>query len=122
MHIVCTVRIYTMHGSKKFCQRGSNSGVFLFVCCYLIVFSYLMRREKIQIPLKAGHHRPASETSLELRVAGGSIIAKIECWLGSFVIFQGIQTSIAKKSNSIVIKGGGGLLINLSLVLIKEIM
>ena len=22
---------------------------------------------------------------------------KIECWLGSFVIFQGIQTSIAKK-------------------------
>ena len=34
----------------------------------------------------------------------------IECWLGSFVIFQGIRTSIAKKPYIFVIFqwGGGG--------------
>ena len=50
-------------------------------------FFFLIRGEKTQrleIPLKAGHHRPASETPFK-------------CWLGSFLIFQGIWTSIAKK-------------------------
>ena len=32
----------------------------------------------------------------------------IECWLGSFVICQGIWTSIAKKPYSFVIFHGGG--------------
>ena len=32
----------------------------------------------------------------------------IECWLGSFMIFQGIWTSIAKKPYSFVIFQGGG--------------
>ena len=33
----------------------------------------------------------------------------IECWLGSLVIFQGIRTSITKKSYIFVIfRGGGG--------------
>ena len=32
----------------------------------------------------------------------------IECWLGSFVIFQGIRASIAKKPYIFVIFGGGG--------------
>ena len=33
----------------------------------------------------------------------------IECWLGSFVIFQGIRTSAAEKPYSVVIfRGGGG--------------
>ena len=32
----------------------------------------------------------------------------IECWLGSFVIFQGIRTSIAKKPYIFVIFQGGG--------------
>ena len=71
---------YRSHLSKharprKFCQKGSNG------------FFFLIRGEKTQrleIPLKAGHHRPASETPFK-------------CWLGSFVIFQGIWTSIAKK-------------------------
>ena len=36
------------------------------------------------MPLKAGRHRLASETPFK-------------CWLGSFGIFQGIWTSIAKK-------------------------
>ena len=43
---------------------------------YNIFFWWL---ERIQIPLKAGHHRPASETPFE-------------CWLVSFVTFLGIQT------------------------------
>ena len=69
-----------------------------------------MRGKRIKIQLKAGHHRPASETPRHLwRLAGGKRHAiygvsladrwwpDIECWLGSFVIFQGIRTSIAKK-------------------------
>ena len=52
----------------------------------------LIRGKKIQIAIKAGYHRPA-----------------IECWFGSFVICQGIRTSIAKKPYVFVIfRGGGG--------------
>ena len=36
-----------MHGSRKLCQRGSNS--------YNVVFSFV-RGEMIQIALKVGHH------------------------------------------------------------------
>ena len=32
----------------------------------------------------------------------------IECWFGSFVIFQGIRTSVAKKPYIFVIFQGGG--------------
>ena len=67
-----------------FCQRGSNSDN---------VFFYLNNiknsAHQCQIALKAGHHRPTSETPFKWPI--------IECWLGSFVIFQGILTSIAKK-------------------------
>ena len=37
-------------------------------------------------------------------------MANIECWLGNCVIFQGIRTDIAKKTNSFAIfqAGGGG--------------
>ena len=38
------------------------------------------------MPLKVGHHRPASETPLKWRLAGVPIMVTIECWLGSFVI------------------------------------
>ena len=41
-----------MRGSRKFCQSVSNFDIF---------FS-LMRGGRIQIPLLAGHPRPASET------------------------------------------------------------
>ena len=34
--------------------------------------------------------------------------ADVECWLGSFKVLQGIQTSIAKKSYIFVIFQGGG--------------
>ena len=37
--------------------RGPIKTTFLFCC-------FFMRRERIQVPLKAGHHRPASERPL----------------------------------------------------------
>ena len=81
-NILCTV----MRGSTKFCQRGSNSYNVLAI-----------RGERIQIPLKTGHLVLASKTPFKWRFTGGPIVANIECWLSSFVIFQGIPTSIAKK-------------------------
>ena len=38
-------------------------------------FFKLMRGERIQIPLYAGHHRPASETSFKWRFARVSMLA-----------------------------------------------
>ena len=91
-----------MCGSRKFCQRGSNFDNFFF-----FFFFKLMRGEMIQIPLKVGHHRPASETPFKWRFAGGPMMAHIVCWPGSFVIFQRIWTSIAKKPYIFVILQGG---------------
>ena len=54
-------------------------------------FFSLMRGGRIQIPLLAGYQWP-----------------NIECLLGSFVIFQGIRTSIAKEPYIFVIFQGGG--------------
>ena len=55
------------------------------------------------MPLYADHHRPTSETPLN-----AFLWANIECWLCSFVIFQGIETSIAKKPFLLFFRGGGG--------------
>ena len=67
-----------------------------------------MRGERIQIPLKAGHHRPASETpAFRWHADHGLTSLNIERWLGNFVIFQGIQTSIAKKPYILVNFQGG---------------
>ena len=60
-------------------------------------FFFFDKGKEVQIALKAGHHRPASETPFKWRLAGGPMMTNIECWLGSFVILQGIRTSIAKK-------------------------
>ena len=59
VHIV----FYNMHGSRKFCQRGSNFDNFFF-------FS-LMRGGRIQIPLLAGHQRSASKTPFKWRFTSG---------------------------------------------------
>ena len=65
-----------MRGSQKFCQRGSNSDVFLVD----------EGRGGIKILLKAGQHGPSSEMPLEWRLT-----------LNAGSVFQGIRTSIAKK-------------------------
>ena len=54
--------------------------------------------------VKKGHHRPAREMPL----LAGKFWPNIKCWLGSFVIFQGIWISIAKKPYIFVIVQGGG--------------
>ena len=71
-----------MRGSRKFCQRGTNSDKFFFSFLFL-------RGERLQKPPKAGNYRPASETPLKWHFAGEPIMAHIECWLGSFVFFTG---------------------------------
>ena len=83
--------------SRKFCQRGSHSDGF---------FSD-NEGERIQIPLKEGHHRPASETPFKC----------FFCWraddsptLNAELVFQRFWTGIAKKPYIFVIfqRGGGG--------------
>ena len=41
-----------------------------------LFFFYLMRGGRIQIPLLAGHQRPASETPFKWRFAGGPTMAQ----------------------------------------------
>ena len=76
-----------MRGSIKFFfSKGSS-------------FSYLLLSWwGDQIPLKVGYmyHRPVSETQFKWRFSGVPMMAQ-HWWLGSFVVFQGIRTSIAKK-------------------------
>ena len=72
-------------------------------------FSCLMRGGRFQIPLLAGHQRPASETPFKWRFAGGPMMAKH--WMPSWYLFdfKGIRTSIAKEPYIFVIffRGGG---------------
>ena len=69
----------------------------------------MLRGERIVIPLKAGHNWPASETPFKWRFAGWPIMANVEWWLGSFVIFQGIRTNpIALLSFFFLVGGGAG--------------
>ena len=86
-----------MRRSRKFCQRGSNSDRV-----------FLTRRNRIQITLKLGHHRPAGKRHLNGILLACPWWLNIECWLGSFVIFKGIRTSIAKRPYIFVIFQGGG--------------
>ena len=72
-----------------FCQSGSNSDVFFL----------FMRGERIKIPLKMGHHRPAIEMAFRWRADDGST-------LNAGLILQGIRISIAKKSYIFVIFQG----------------
>ena len=60
-------------------------------------------------PGQVGNYWPASETLFKWRLACGRIMAHIECYLGSFVIFRGSRTSIIKKPYKFVIfqRGGG---------------
>ena len=84
-----------LRGSRKFFSDGGSN------------FEIFLVNEWIQIPQKLNHHRPASETPFKWRFAGVPMMAKH--WmlgLGSFVIFQGIRTGIAKKRYNFVIFQG----------------
>ena len=59
--------VHYKRGSRKFCQRGSNTDN---------VFFLVDGMERVEMPLKMGHNRPASETTLKWRFAGVPIIAQ----------------------------------------------
>ena len=65
-----------------------------------------MRGKRIQITLKAGHHRPASETPFKWGFAGRSLMAKYWILAWSFVVFQWIWISIVKKPYFCDLSGG----------------
>ena len=70
----------SMRGSRKFRQRGSNSA------------NVFLEGERIQIPLKAGQYRPASETPFKWRLAGGSMMAQhsiLNARLKDLLFFRG---------------------------------
>ena len=83
----------SMRGSRMSCQRDPT----------LILFPVLVDEGKEdQTLLKAYHHRLASETPFKWRF-GGSLTddsPSFERWLGSFVTFKGIRTSIAREPYS----------------------
>ena len=56
-----------MRESRKFCQRGSNTDVFIGF--------FFIRGKGIQIALNAGHNQPA----FKWRFADGPMMAQIEC-------------------------------------------
>ena len=75
--------------------------------CHARIQKVLPKGKRIQKALKAGHHRPASETPFNGVKLDGRWWPNIKCWLGSFVIFQGDRTSIAKKNPYILWFYGG---------------
>ena len=75
-----------MRGSRKLCQRGSNSNNVFFV--------FDEGKEDPNITTS----RPSS--AFKWCFAGGPMMAQHKCWLCDF---QGIQTSIAKKPYIFVI-------------------
>ena len=81
-------KFHNMHGSTKFCQRGSNfNKAFLFV-----VFLVDKGRKDPNTTISGSswaRQRNALLTCL--------FWPNIECWLNSFVIVQEIRTSIAFK-------------------------
>ena len=58
--------------------------------------------------LKVGHHSPASETPLKWRFTGVAIMAPIEYWLGSFVIFRGSGSILLGNPIFLCFFQGGG--------------
>ena len=61
-----------MRGSRKFCQRGSNSDNVFF---FFFFFFFEAGREDPKLALQAGHHRPTSETPCKWRITGGLMMA-----------------------------------------------
>ena len=77
--------------SRKFCKRGSDSDVF---------FSWWKEGgSRIPLTKKSGPLSAHQRNAIKWRFAGVPMMPpNIEYWLVSFVIFQGIWTSIAKET------------------------
>ena len=87
---------------ESFVRGGPTLTVFFFVF-FSCFFFWLMIRGRTQIPLLAGHQRPASETQFKWGFAGGPMMAQ----LVAFFYFKEIWTSIAKEPYIFVIFQGG---------------
>ena len=87
--------------------RGGQLWQVFFYFFYLLL---LIRGEGIQKPYlyKLAIIIPPVKRHLNGDALAYRWWSNIECWLGSFVIFQGIQTSIIKKPFTSVIFQGGG--------------
>ena len=63
-----------------------NPESFATLIRFFFFFFFFLRRGRFQKTPKTGNYWAASE---KWHFAEGSIMAHIECWLGSFVIFRG---------------------------------
>ena len=95
-----------MRESRKFCQGGG--GIQLFFFTFFLNFFPWWGKERIQIPLKRAISAPPAKRQLHGVMLAGRWWPNIEWLLGSFVIFQGIRTIIAKKPYLLVIFQRGG--------------
>ena len=100
MKQISTLYIGLMRRSSKFCQRGSIfDNVF---------FSWWGDRGS-KYHYKWAIIGPPAKRHLNGVSLAGRWLPNIECWLFSFVIFQGIWTSIAKKPYiSVIFQRGSG--------------
>ena len=64
-----------MRGSRKLCQRGFYNDNVFFLCLFFVVFFSWWDGERIEMPPKKDHHRPASESPLKRRFDGVPIMA-----------------------------------------------
>ena len=55
---------------------GGRGGGQILTCFFVSFVFKLMRGEGIQLPLKAGHHRPTKETPFKWRFAGVPMIVQ----------------------------------------------
>ena len=93
-----------MRGSRKFCQRWSNFDNVFFSRCG----NEEERREDSNTAISGPLSAPPAKQHLNGVSLADRWWPNIECWLGSLVVLQGIQTSIAKKPYIFVIFQGGG--------------
>ena len=87
-----------MRGSRKFCQRGGGptqaDNVFSFFFCFLF---FLVDEGRYDPNTTiSGSSSARQRNDIKWRFAGVPLM-NIECWLGSFMIFQRILTKIAQK-------------------------
>ena len=61
-----------MRGSRKLCQRGSDTGNVFINFLFVFVFSL---EERSETPLQGAHHRSVSETPFKWRAAGVPMMA-----------------------------------------------
>ena len=84
-------------------QLTSDSDFFFFPFLKQFFFSLVDEERMIKIPL----NEPSSARQRNVSLVGRRWL-NIECWLGIFVFFQGIRTSIAKEPYNLWFSRGGG--------------